>query len=78
MLGWVGLARYEGIEGFPEAIRPEKLVQQIEDMEGRTWILFSHMNDPNGIKYIEDIVADIGILDQHIGEGSKTYLVSFP
>ncbi|MCH7513104.1 MAG: glycosyltransferase [Bacteroidetes bacterium] len=75
---WFGLDRYEGIEGIPEGIRPEKFVQQIEDMEGRTWILFSHMNDPNGVKYIEDMVADIGIKDQHIGEGSKTYLVSFP
>jgi len=56
--------------------------EQFDNLEGRMWILFSHMNPPQGIEYIEKYISDHpeAVLDKYQwenrwGVGSRVYLI---
>ncbi len=56
----------------------KKFVNQFENIHGRIWIIFSHMNPPQGIQYLEEKLSEYEQLDTYITDGAKTYLISKP
>ena len=57
--------------------RQQEFENQFNSLNGRIWILFSHMNHKNAIDYIYSEIDKHQIIDQFDGVGSKSVLVNF-
>ncbi len=53
----------------------ESFVKQFNQLQGRVWLVFSHMNPPEGIQYLEESLTEFELIDHFEAEGAKTYLI---
>jgi uncharacterized membrane protein len=63
------------IEGISSLENFEKFVEQYKQLDGRTWMVFSHQLPKVGIRHIEDDLEHQIILDFYDSDGAKCYLV---
>lgn len=53
-----------------------KFIKEFEGLKGRVWVVFSHMNPPQGLEYINSEISKSKQLDYFEAEGAKVYLIS--
>lgn len=62
---------------YPNSL-DENFKLEISRLNGRVWILFSHLWPPDGIEYIDNQIIRKDFIDYYETTGSKVYLVNIP
>lgn len=64
------------IVGVSSGDNYEKFGKELEGLHNRVWIVFSHMNPPDGLAFIDEIIDSNRQLDFFQADGAKVYLIN--
>jgi hypothetical protein len=64
------------IVGISSADDFDRFMKELEEIQGRVWIVFSHMNPPEGLDYMNELIGSNTQLDFFQADGAKVYLIN--